>query len=282
MAQTTTTNLNNLYDTIFEQALLTLREMAMMPMLVTQYSGVGYAQRKIGSLAAVTFQTKAEGVDFANPTTLEKSVAATLTPAVAMGQFMLTDEAIETDNIDDLVERARLELGQAAAEKIDKDIISNFTSFTSGVGTANAALTIANVAAAINRLRAAKVMGEVSVVLHPYQWHDIWVLLGQPLGTFAFAGEVANEALRNNFVSRALGSNWYISANIATDANDDAIGAAFVRDALAIDLRKSFTLELDRDPSKLSTEYNGSVGYATGIIRNVSGVKITSDVTLPT
>jgi len=66
------------------------------------------------------------------------------------------------------------------------------------------------------------------------------------------------------------------------DASDDAIGAAFNIQALALDPRKAPTLEPERDASLRAWELNISAGYAYGVRRNAFGVKITHDALEPT
>lgn len=277
-------DLNSLYNLIYNAALMTLREENIMVSngLVTYYEGEGYADRKVPAYSSATVAVKPEGVDYTGSTVFSKSNLATLTPAVHMAQFLLTDEMVKTESVDNIVDKATTELAASIAEDVDENLVDTFTSFTTGVGSANSSLTLGIVGAAIARLRQAKVRGMTTVCLHPYGWHDIWTALGQPPATYSFLGETATEALRRYFVSNLQGATWITNANIDVDSSDDAIGLVFGKEALAFDLREAYALETERDASRKAVEYNASMGYAYGMLRDAAGIKVTHDATAPT
>jgi hypothetical protein len=113
------------------------------------------------------------------------------------------------------------------------------------------------------------------------QWQDLWVELGRPAATYSFLGDVANEAMRNYAVGNWVGMSWFTSANISVDTSDDAVGAVFHREALALDTRRAPRLEAERDASLRATELNMTAGYAHGVRRSTYGRYITSDATTP-
>lgn len=281
MAITKKSDLNSLFNTIYEDSLFVAREQNMMTNLVTNYAATGWMNRVIPQRASITAQAVDEGVDFANPTTFSKTALATLTPGEKMAQTLLTDVMVETDP-EDARKSAATELGNAIATKIDVDLVGLFSSLTTGKGSAGASLTIAKCAAAVSVLRNNKAMNPIYVVLHPFGWHDLWTELGQPAANQAFLGEVANEALRSFFVGQFLAAQFFTNANITVDGSDDAVGAAFSREALAFDSRKAPTLEPDRKASRRAWELNIVAGYAYGVRRDTFGVKLTHDATEPT
>lgn len=281
MAITKVSDLNSLFNTLYEDALYVARETNVMLSLVRTFSAVGWMNRVVPIYAQVTAQSVGEGIDFANPTTLSKSASATFTPAEIMAQVLLTDRDIDTDP-DGARQAAAQELGGAIATKIDTDIAAEFINFTASKGSAGNALTIAKVAAGIAVLRNAKAPQPLYVVLHPYGWHDIWTELGQPAATYAALGESANQALRDYFMGAFLGAQWFINANIAVDASDDASGAVFNRGALGFDSRKEPVMEPERDASLRAWELNFSAGYDTAVIRDAFGVELIHDATAPT
>lgn len=281
MAITKKSDLNSLFNNIYERALFVAREMNVMLQLVTIYTGTGYADRKIGQWATITAEDATEGVDYANAQTFSKSVLATLTPGEVMAQSVLTDVMSETDP-DDAVRSCAEELGNAMATKIDTDIVTDMASFSTDVGPgAGQTATLAKFGVAQSVLRNSKVMNPLYAVLHPYAWHDIWVELGQPAATNAFLGDTANQALRDFYVGNFLGLRWIINANIATDSDSDAVSGVFNPGALAFDSRKAPMLEPERDASLRAWELNLVGGYAHGVRRPTFGVKYTCDVTTP-
>ena len=281
MAITTVSDLNSLYNSIYDDALFVAREANIMTGLVRNFSANGYMARKISIRPQITAQVKAEGVDFQNPTTFGRTLKATLTPAVVMAQAILTDEDVQTDP-DNARQDAAQELGMAIATKIDVDLVTLFQSFTETKSAGSSALTISEVAAAISVLRYNSAPNPLYVVLHPYGWYDVWVELGQPASQKAFLGDVANEALNSFFVGSWLSATWFTSANIPTYSTSDAYSAVFNPQALGFDSREAPTMEPERDASRKATELNMSAGYAVGIIRQEFGAALIHDITEPT
>jgi len=281
MTISTVADLNSLYNLIYEDSLFVAREANLMVGLVRNFSATGYMARKIGVRPTLTAQVKPEGVDFQNPQLWDKQLKATLTPQVVMAQSILTDEDVQTDPENARTDCAQ-ELGAAIATKIDKDLLALFSGFSSGKGSAGSALTIANCAAALSKLRTSMAPNPLYFILHPYGWHDIWIELGQPASQKALLGDIANEALRSFFVGNWMGATWFTSANITIDGSDDAIGAVFNPQSLGFDSREAPMMEPERDASRKATELNMSAGYAVGEIRDEFGVKLTHDATEPT
>jgi hypothetical protein len=282
MAITAVSDLNGLYNTIYERALFVAREMNLMGALVDNRSASGWMSRKVPIRPAITAVTVAETDDFSSPTTFGKTSLATLTPSEIIAQVLLTDQDMETDP-DSATGDATMELGGAIATKIDVDLVTLFASFATDIGDgAGAAATLSNISAGVAILRNAHAMqyGEVNIVLHPYHWHDIWVELGQP-STNIVASDAANEALRAYTVNRMLGATWMTSSNISIDASDDAVSGMFVRPALMLDTRRAPRLEVERDASARATELNMTAGYAVGIVRDTFGLGFTADATTP-
>lgn len=281
MALSTVSSLASLFAGIYEDAIFVARDQSLMPQLVTNYSATGMATRTMPIYPQLTATEVAEGTDFSAATEWTKTASMTLTPKKIKVQSILTDERIATDPDDAQSDLAR-EMGSAIAAKIDTDLVTLFSDFSTGKGSAGASLTIANCAAALSVLRKNAVpMTDTNAVLHPYGWHDLWVLLGQPAANQAFLGDAANMALRDFFMGQWQGIRWYTSAFISIDSNDDAIGAIFNRQALALDTRTAPTMEPQRDASLDAWEINMTARYAVGERRDEFGCKITHDATEP-
>lgn len=282
MAITQLTSLNSLFNTLYEDALFVAREANIMTNLVTSYSATGWMNRIIPTRPEISAVAVADGADFAASTTFGRTTLATLTPGEVIAQVVMTDQDIDTDP-DDARRDAAIELGNAVATKIDTDLVTDMASFTTDVGPgAGSSATIGDFAAGIAILRNAKAPNPIYVVCHPYHWHDVWILLGQPGANQALLGDVANQALRDYFVGRWVNVLWFTNANIAIDASDDAVSGIFNPGALAFDSRRAPRLEPERDASLRAWELNMTAGYAHGVRRNAFGVKYTADATTPT
>jgi len=273
-------DLNSLFNTIFEDALFVARETNIMTNLVTPFSARGWMARKITTRPQIAATAKAEGEDFATPTKWSKSLLATLTPSMIMAQVIITDEEIETDP-EDSKRSAAQDMGNAIASKIDTDLCSDFTSFSTDKGPgASGTATIAKCAAAIAVLRNSIVPNPINIVMHAYHWYDIWMELGQPAATKAMLGDLANQALKDFYVGDWLNARWFVNANIAVSGTD-AVSGIFNPQALCFDSRKAPDQESERDASRLAWELNFSAGYAHGVRRPTFGVKYTADATEP-
>lgn len=275
-----TAQISGYFNSILEDALFVLRERALMPALVTSYGATGWADRKLSTYPEVVAQSVGETDDFAAATVFDKSAVVTLTPGEIMAQIALTDRRLDTDP-DGARADATTELGNALTTKLETDLVTLFSSFTASKGAgAGSAFTLTSVANSIAYLRAQKVNGPFSVVLHPYHWLDVWVEIGKPT-TSVVASDVANTALKDYFVANLVNAQWYQHALIPVDGSDDATSGVFNREALALDTRKTPTMEPERDASKRAWELNASAGYAKGVRRDVCGVKLIADATAP-
>jgi hypothetical protein len=171
MAVSTVADLNSLFNDIFEDARFVARENNIMVNLVRNFAATGWMDRKIGEYPEISAVQVNEGVDFASPTTFDKTLQATLSPFEIISQVVLTDRRIDTDPDNARVD-ASAELGNSLATKTDTDLVGEFTNFTAskGAGAGNAA-TIAKFATAVSVLRNAKAPNPIYAVVHPYHWH---------------------------------------------------------------------------------------------------------------
>ena len=283
MAVTTTSDLNSLFNTIYERAQFVAREMNLMTGLVRNVGSTGWMTRNISTRPTITAVTVTETQDFDAPTTFGKTSVNTITPQEIMAQVVLTDRDMETDP-DGARDDAVRELGAAIATKIDADLCVLFDSFTTDKGDgAGTAATIANFAAAGAYLRAqhAAQYGQINAVLHPYHWHDLWTELGQPAATYTNLQDLTTQALRDYYVASLVGIRVFVSSNMGTISGDDAVSGIFVPDALVLDTRRPMRMETERDASARAWELNVNAGYGVGIARQAFGVGFTADATEP-
>lgn len=283
MAVTQVSDLNSLFNLIYEGALFVAREQNLMAQLVDNRSATGWMARKVAIRPEVSAVSVAETEDFNSPTTFGATLKATLTPGEVIAQGVLTDRDSETDPYGAVRDLAQ-ELGASIATKVDEDLVGLFGSFTTdkGPGAGNAA-TLATMGAAVAVLTNNKAFqyGAPVAVWHPYHWHDFWVALGQPAATYSNLQELTTEALRSYFVSNMLGIRHFRSSNISVDSSDDAVSGIFSRPALMLDVRRAPRLEEQRDASARATEWNMTAGYAYGIVRQEFGVGYTADAATP-
>jgi hypothetical protein len=284
MAVTQLSDLNGLFNTIYERALFVAREANLMTNLVTNKSATGWMDRNISIRPQISAVSVGETEDFNSPTTFGKNTLATLTPGEIAAQVVLTDRDMETDP-DGARTDAEFEMGMSIATKIDVDLLSTFADFTTDKGDgANATATFAKFAAGVAVVNnvTKRSDGNAAAVLHPYHWHDLWLELGKPAATMPNLQEVTVQALRDYYITTLLGGvRIFTSSNISVDASDDAISGIFTRSAIWFDTRRAVRMEPERDASARAWELNINAGYAYGLVRSTYGVKFTADATAP-
>jgi hypothetical protein len=252
--------------TVYEQALTVARERTFMNQLVTVFGDKqGLAPRTVTSYGTATIVQVGETDDIASQA-IGRTSLSTLTPAEFGASYLLTDSRIETDP------------EQEAA------IIGDFASLTGGtVGAAGSTALWGHLFAAQTILRKNKVPGPYAAVLHPYQWFPIAKAVTPAAGAQTNAPGVQDQVTRDNFfITSVAGLNIFVSANVPIDSSDDAVGAVFGMQALALDIRRAPRLEYERDASRRAWETVLTAVYAHGIWRPTYGVQFKSDASTPT
>ena len=277
MAATTSSTLDDLFANIIAQARFTAEEQSLMLGLVTQYEIGAQAGKtiQVPKYPAIAAADLTEGTDMTSTTVSTSSVSITVGEVGA--QVLLTDlAAMGAGNPADELGTV---LGNAIATKMDKDLIALFDGFSASIGAAGAEITVADIFKAAATLRANKVTGVINAVVHPYQ---AYALKANLTNTFANpnGGDLQNEAMRNGYVGTIAGVNIYESANVSIDGSDDAKGAVFAPEALAIAMKRDFQIEPERDASNRAFELNATAIYGVGELDDSFGVEVLSDAAL--
>ena len=275
--ETTSTTLDDLFANIILQARFTAEEQSIMLGLVTRYDIGNVAGKtvQVPKYPAISAAGLTEGTDMSNTAVSTSSVTitvgevgalVTLTDMAAMGAG---NPAAELGTV----------LGNAIATKIDTDLIALFDGFSTALGGAGTEITAADIFKAAATLKAAKAPGQYSAVLHPFQAYQ---LKANMTNTFANpnGGDLQNEAMRTGYVGTIAGVNIYESANLTVDGSDDAKGAVFAPEAVAIAMKKDFNIETQRDASLRAFELNATAVYGVGELDDSYGVEMLFDAAL--
>lgn len=277
----TYSNISSFVNTVFEDAMLVARDNNLMANLVTVYNDrQGMALRKNSEYGTATIQSIAETDDLTSQA-FTPAVLSTLTPAEVGAQFFMTDQRLESDPF--MVRQdAATELGLAMAQKIEKDLLGDFSSLTGGtIGTAGSAASWGYFYAMLTALRAQNASGPIAFVCRPEQWHQLGKAVA-PGATVTNSPALQDSIVGRFYVGSVSGVDIFVSSNIAKDASDDAYSAMFTPQALALDIRRAARLEPERDASRRGWELNLSAVYAHGVWRPKFGVKGLFDAALPT
>jgi hypothetical protein len=209
------------------------------------------------------------------------SAIASLTPQEIGAQYFLTDYRVESDPFSVRADASR-DLGEAAATKIDTDLIGKFSSFTGGtVGTAGSAITWGHLFAGEAQLKTQKAPFPYIFVCNPSQWQVLAKAASVASSSATNAADSLKEAVNSMFWVRNVGPiSIFTTANLATASTCHA--GLFSRDALAFDLRRAPRLEAERDSSRRGFELNLSAVYAFGVWRPLFGIDMVFDGSVPT
>lgn len=259
-------------QTVYEDAMFVLREQNLAVSLVKVFSDLQSTATRTGkNYGTAVFQTIGEDDDLVSqqffPTDGES-----LSPAEAGGQFFLTDRRVRSDP-ENLRADAALELGSAAAEKIDTDVFSNVSSLTGGtIGASGSANSWAYFYACVSRMRIAKIPKPWIYVCTGAQYHPLGTALAQGGGALQSTEAIANSLIADFYLGRMAGVEIFTSENLPTSGTD-AYGAMFNPMAMAYDQRQAPRLEPERDASRRGTELNFTVDYAHGVWKPTWGIQ---------
>ena len=277
MAATTSTTLDDLFANIIAAARFTAEEESLMMGLVTMYNIGDEAGKtiQVPKYPAVTAADLTEGTDMSSSTVSTSSV--TITVGEVGAQVVLTDVAAM--GAGNPAEELGTVLGNSIATKIDTDLIALFDGFSTALGGAGTEITVADIFKAAATLRNNKAQGDIFAVVHPFQAYQLKANL---TNTFANpnGGDAQNTAMVNSYVGTIAGVDIYESSNITVDGSDDAKGAVFSREALAIAMKRDFQIETQRDASLRAFELNATAVYGVGELDDTYGVEMLFDSAL--
>lgn len=277
------TDVSSIAQSVQEDAYFIVRERALMQSLITVYTDMnGMNLRKSYKYNYGTAKTVGESDDLTSDA-FTPSADQTLTPAEIAEQFFISDQRAESEAPESILTDAARELGFAALDKIESDLVGDMASLTGGtIGTAGSTITWGYIAAAIAVARNANKTSSVPLacVMHGYQWAVLAKSASIAGATVAAAPGYQEEVTRTGYVGQFMGVPLY-QVYAAADSNADFTGGVFPRQSLAIDWRRAVRVRPQRDESRRGLELNMSAIYAHGVWRPELGVKFIFDATAP-
>ena len=285
MAQLNTySDVSALAQAVQDDAIFVIREVSTMQGLVTVFNDMSGLNPRQGHQYNQGSAKDVGEADDLTSSAFTPSLDQTLTPSEIGLQFFLTDSRIESDIPENIRTDAAQELGLAAADKIETDLLGEMANMTGGtIGTAGSAITWGYVAAAIAQARFVNKANGVPLacVMHGYQWAVLAKSASIAGATVAPAPAFQEQITRTGFVAEFMGVPLY-QVHGARDTGVDFTGGVFPRPAIAIDWRRRVRVEPDRDPSRRGWELNMSAVYAHGVWRPARGIKFIFDAAAPT
>jgi hypothetical protein len=251
MANTTTGSLADSQEFIIDSARI-VREYEGVFMRVTDVQkleeNTGLSWDEI-SLSQLTAMSVSETTVMDNPQSYVDTLF-TITPTVVGIQTIVTDRVYRRLSKKTLGKMGAL-AQNAIQRKKDEDFITVLDGATTSLAAANASLTSGHISAAVARIKGnttERGTGPIFTVLHPFQLKDIQDELVSGIGTYAIPSGMTEETFRKGFMGTLFGSNVFEDGNISVDANDDAKGGVFAKEAIVMVQGHSNRKETRRRP----------------------------------
>lgn len=279
-------DISSIAQDIQDDAIFVVREAGQMQNLITVFRDASGMNPRVGyQYNQGTAQAVGEADDLTSRA-FTPAADQTLTPAEIGLQFFVTDARAESEAPESIITDGSQELGFAALDKVETDLVGDMASLTGGtIGTSGSAITWGYVSAAIAQARNANksVFVPLACVIHGYQAAVLAKAASIAGATTIAAPGVADQVTRQG-ISQAftfMGVPIY-QVFASPDSSTDFTGGVFPRSALAIDWRRAIRIEAQRDASRRGTEFNMSAVYAHGIWRPTRGVKMIFSAAAPT
>jgi hypothetical protein len=270
---------------IESDAYFVIRETSTLQNLVTVFTDAsGLNTRRSYKYNQLTAKEITDADDLSS-SSFTPSADQTLTPGIIGEQVFVTDARADSELPEQIMADAARELGLAASDKVEGDLVTLMASLTGGtVGTINTSITWGWVAAAIAQARNANKNSKVPLacVLHGYQYAVLSKAASIAGSSLSQAPNYTDEISISGYVATFMGVPIY-QVFASPDSDADFKGGVFPRNALALDWRKPVKIEMQRDASRGGGgwEINMSAIYAKGVWRPELGVILQADATAP-
>jgi len=188
------------------------------------------------------------------------------------------------DNEEETLKDLSEEFGEVFGFQIDTAIAESFSQFVgTGVGIEGEPLRWATISAASASLSAQGGHGKIFCVLHPYQWHSLAHTIVVSGGIIVKSVNVLRDPLSVYFATTVFENiSFIISPAVQIDKYGNALGAIYVKDSIAVDVRQGFVIDAERNLAveEITTLY-ASMAYGVAVARPDYGVKIISSAFAP-
>ena len=285
--ETTSSTISELYTEIIAEAMFVAGEQSLMRGLVKNYAITGQGKSvEVPIYEVVSAAAVSEATDLSNTAVNPTSVTITASEVGIM--TTLTDLARNSSSRNVAADIGRL-FGEAIAKKIDVDLIALFDGFSTAEGGGTVTLTATNIFKAVAILRRNAVpMTDLACVLHPNVAYDLKSSLTNTWGVGAgaaiqasFAGDIANEAMKNGFIGRLAGCAIYESSNISnTGTTGDYKCAVFHKEAMGLAMMQDLKIETQRDARLRADEIVATAVYGVSELHDSYGIELENDSTI--
>jgi hypothetical protein len=278
----TTGNLETASRIIIATARYTEEHNAPAMNLIEQFTlPKGSKQVTVPKVAQMEMSDLVDGQDIID----EEDIGMTtvdLTAAEVGAKIIITDKLARqsSENVFSMIGR---QLGDGMARKKDGDVIALYSGFSTDIGAAGRAMSLANVSAVVAYAKGKKFGTQVYIVQHPFAVWDIANTAVTASSTYPVPAGWSADLLGNFFsgLRPINGVPIFEDGNITIDSSTDAIGVCADKSALAVLKSVDIKKETERDASMRATEVIITADYGVFELDDSKGVALTLDAGTP-
>ena len=199
--------------------------------------------------------------------------------------FVLLSDLAKKGTSGDIVSKIGYAMGMAMVKQDDASIfgvVTGTTNWTTATGATNAAMAIGYVLDGILLLEKNEVDDQLYTVLHPHQYDHIRDALTPVANDDGISIDQASELVRNGFVSRMFGAEWFksnrIGSGTVSSTGDVYNGLLFSRRGIgyAFSWLEVPGIEFERDAEAASTKLILNYADSAGVIYDSAVCKLYS------
>ncbi len=276
--ETTTTTMTEAIPTAVSAALLEITEGAVIEPLITTYQFPGPGI--VHSTPIVSRLTSESDDSLANQAIDSGTYTGSPSQATVgvYGSTVFLKEIAVLGTVDDMMAMAGALIGQEDVTKRDAVLAALLTSYTQNEGSANVAITPADLFDAYKFLRTQIAPLPYSLVLHPgHIWSSVGLINffsntadGSHFGAAGGLGSTGENFVSNGFSGRVFGFDLYADANIAVTSRTGS-GAAFSRGGMKIVKKRDFRIDVLYSGPEVGWQVSGTSMYGAAILKNNYG-----------
>lgn len=183
------------------------------------------------------------------------------------------------------LEHVAANFGRALANKIDLDVVTNYSNFSVVVGTSAAPATVANYLSLIYNLEAANENVDMVAVFHQIQWDDMRVAIVAASGAaYSNPGEsplggIMNAAMAKSYKGTFFGVPVFIDSNVVTTSGNKDGAMYRANRAIPFVWKWMPTFEYVAAPEYPGWTVSAHAAYGTGELFDGAGVLLRTTAT---
>ena len=280
MSNTTSIN-SELFANLVTEAQMAAYENSVARQLVTVFD----APVNTGKVLQVPLWDSVSAASLTEGTAASASNTNTTSASITLaeiGVYHQITDMLRDSAYSDVAAQLGASSGRAIAEKIDSNVFSLFSSFSSDVGPgAGSELTVDHILKGAATLRSRKLTGPFFCVINPLQAYNVKKqLTASGSSNVPALSQVGNDVLSAGYLGTVAGVQVYESALVAIDGSDDAVGGLFHPMALGHAMRGTLTYEATRQAQNRATDLMITAIVGQAVLRSTYGVSLTADASL--